>query len=244
MGVFKVPSVVRSDSDMDDPFSTFTLAAAVTSLESVAGAAPHADALEFRMDRAERPLAALDGYRGQLPIIATNRAAWEGGDAAEAGRLELLARAIDHEAVIAIDVELESIVDGSATEPLEAAAAADVAVIASTHDFSGTPSEDTLRDRLETAADRGDVGKLAVTATSPRDVLDLLSATDTVHRNGGRVATMAMGAIGSHSRVVAPIYGSRIGYAPIDPAEATAPGQLDLATMRAMVDRLLEASAT
>jgi 3-dehydroquinate dehydratase-1 len=49
---------------------------------------------------------------------------------------------------------------------------------------------------------------------------------------------MAMGEPGRHSRAVAPLYGSRIGYAPVDPAEATAPGQYDLATLRELVDAL------
>jgi 3-dehydroquinate dehydratase-1 len=34
------------------------------------------------------------------------------------------------------------------------------------------------------------------------------------------------------------VYGSRIGYAPVDPARATAPGQYDLATLRGVVDAL------
>ena len=41
-----------------------------------------------------------------------------------------------------------------------------------------------------------------------------------------------------HSRAVAPLYGSRIGYAPVDPAEATAPGQYDLATLSELVGSL------
>ncbi len=226
---------------MEDPFSTFTLAAAVTSLDGVTEAVPYADVLEFRMDRADEPLAALEAYSGPLPIIATNRATWEGGEATDSGRLELLATVTAHDAVIAIDVELESILAGTANDALDAAAAAGVSVVASSHDFSGTPAVAELRGRLATAADRGDVGKLAVTATSPGDVLALLEATYAVHRDGGRVATMAMGAIGSHSRVIAPIYGSRIGYAPIDPTRATAPGQFDVATMRELVDQLLGA---
>jgi len=47
-----------------------------------------------------------------------------------------------------------------------------------------------------------------------------------------------MGAAGRHTRAVAPLYGSRIGYAPVDPSAATAPGQYDLATLRDLVDRL------
>ncbi|MFC6730537.1 type I 3-dehydroquinate dehydratase, partial [Natronoarchaeum mannanilyticum] len=41
-----------------------------------------------------------------------------------------------------------------------------------------------------------------------------------------------------HSRAVAPLYGSRIAYAPVDAEDATAPGQYDLATLRELVEQL------
>jgi 3-dehydroquinate dehydratase-1 len=49
---------------------------------------------------------------------------------------------------------------------------------------------------------------------------------------------MGMGEAGRHTRAVAPVYGSRLGYAPVDPADATAPGQYDLATLAELVDAL------
>jgi len=82
------------------------------------------------------------------------------------------------------------------------------------------------------------VGKLAVTAESRSDVLDLLAVTHEFDAAGERVATMAMGAPGRHSRAVAPLYGSKIGYAPLDPADATAPGQYDLQTLSRLVKYL------
>ncbi|MFB6130999.1 MAG: type I 3-dehydroquinate dehydratase, partial [Salinigranum sp.] len=80
--------------------------------------------------------------------------------------------------------------------------------------------------------------KLAVTARRPRDALALLSATAAATSWGHRVATMAMGEAGSHTRAVAPVYGSKIGYAPVDPARATAPGQYDLETLSGLVAAL------
>jgi 3-dehydroquinate dehydratase-1 len=82
------------------------------------------------------------------------------------------------------------------------------------------------------------VGKVAVRAADPDDALALLSVTRAATRAGERVATMAMGEAGRHTRALAPVYGSRVGYAPVDPAEATAPGQYDLATLRRLVDGL------
>jgi len=49
---------------------------------------------------------------------------------------------------------------------------------------------------------------------------------------------MCMGAAGRHSQAVAPLYGSRIGYAPVDPANTTALGKYDLATLRTLVGQL------
>jgi 3-dehydroquinate dehydratase-1 len=53
---------------------------------------------------------------------------------------------------------------------------------------------------------------------------------------------MAMGAAGSHTRAVAPLYGSKIGYAPVDAGDATAPGQYDLATLASLVTTLQPAN--
>ena len=83
----------------------------------------------------------------------------------------------------------------------------------------------------------------SVTAESPADALRLLEATHAATTWGDTVATMAMGAAGSHTRAVAPVYGSRIGYAPVDPPDATAPGQYDLTTLRTLVDGLLGAES-
>jgi 3-dehydroquinate dehydratase-1 len=221
-------------------FDSFVLAAATADLDEWTAAAAHADALEFRMDLADDPLAALADYGGDLPVVATNRAAWEGGEAdgTEAERLDALATAAADGAVAAVDVELAALDEPEGRAVAAAAREHDAAVVASVHDFEATPPSATLRARLREAATRGDVGKLAVTADGPADALRLLAATHAATERGDRVATMAMGAAGSHTRVVAPIYGSRIGYAPVDDARATAPGQFDLATLADLLDRL------
>ncbi|MFC7044932.1 type I 3-dehydroquinate dehydratase [Halobacteriaceae archaeon GCM10025711] len=220
-------------------FDSFVLAASTASLGDEPRAREHADAVEFRMDLAADPLAALDDYDGALPVVATNRAEWEGGEATDdEARLDALQAAAEHEAVAAVDVELQSITKGDGDRVVEHARDHDATAIVSVHDFDGTPSLDGMRGLLASATDHGDVGKLAVQATAPVDVLDLLRATAEFADNGARVATMAMGEAGRHSRAVAPLYGSVVGYAPLDPDEATAPGQYDLATLRHLVDAL------
>ncbi|WP_207590773.1 type I 3-dehydroquinate dehydratase [Halomontanus rarus] len=219
-------------------FDSFVLAAATADLADEPLARDHADAVEFRMDLADDPRAQLEDYDGELPILATNRAEWEGGKAGADGRLETLAEVTALECVAAIDVELQSILDGDAERLLETARDRGVAVIASVHDFEGTPPRPELVRTLTEAGKYADVAKLAVTAESKADTLALLSATEQLTSHGDTVATMAMGEVGSHTRAVAPVYGSKIGYAPVDPEEATAPGQYDLETLRSLVDEL------
>lgn len=219
-------------------FGSFVLATSAASLSDrvIEMANRHADAIEFRLDRAESPEKTLAEYDGDLPIIATNRSETEGGGAAETpDRIALLERAAEQPAVEAIDIELAAVEAGN-----EPTVPADVATIASVHNFDTTPPTAQLESRLTEAATVGDVGKLAVTATTPGDVLRLLSVTEAVADVEKTVATMAMGAVGRHSRVIAPIYGSRIGYAPPTTAEATAPGQIDVQTFARMHQTLTQ----
>ena len=227
-------------------FESFVLAAATDDLSAEPAAREHADAVEFRLDLADEPLAQLNEYGGELPLIVTNRADWEGGEAVdEATRFSALETAIEHELVAAVDIECGAL-DGSvgaadterARELRENARQQGVSVIASLHDFESTPSVETMGEQLEAAADEGDVGKLAVTAHEQSDALAVLTATHQAVEAGHTVATMAMGNAGQHTRAVAPVYGSNVGYAPVDPAGATAPGQYTLETLRGLVETL------
>jgi 3-dehydroquinate dehydratase-1 len=220
-------------------FDSFVLAAVTADLTEEPAAREDADAIEFRLDLAKEPLDALSEYYGDLPIIATNRIEWEGGAAADTPeRLETLCVAAEHPMVEAIDVELAAIAAGNGLETVEHARENGVSVIVSIHDFEETPAGTEMKRLLSQAVEYGDIGKLAVTAETLDDVLQLVAVTRSRTQDDEQMATIAMGAVGRHSRVVAPLYGSRIGYAPVDPSDATAPGQYDLATLREMVDQL------
>ncbi|RQG88989.1 type I 3-dehydroquinate dehydratase [Natrarchaeobius halalkaliphilus] len=221
-------------------FDSFVLTAATADLDDEPAAREHADAVEYRMDLAADPLEGLRAYDGELPILATNRAAWEGGewDGDDDERLAALEEALATDAVEAIDVELESLRSGAATDLRTSARDHGVSVVASAHDFEATPDEIELMDTLSDACERADVGKLATTAETRADTLALLAVTHRLTESGRTVATMAMGEAGSHTRAVAPVYGSKIGYAPVDPAEATAPGQYDLETLSRLIATL------
>ncbi|MFA9515697.1 type I 3-dehydroquinate dehydratase [Halopenitus sp. H-Gu1] len=229
-------------------FEEFVLAASTADPAEATAARSAADAIEFRMDLAEDPLAALANSEWTLPVIVTDRADWEGGEADSLARYEALTEAVTHDAVVAVDIELAAL-RGTAPDPdieqshanalRETAREAGVRVIASAHDFESTPPTEALVDILADAAQAGDVGKVATMATSRDDALAMLQATREATAAGHTVATMCMGTPGKHTRAVAPVYGSRIGYAPIDPANATAPGQYPLTTLRRLVDDLI-----
>lgn len=220
-------------------FASFVLLASTADLADEPAARRHADAIEFRLDLAEAPLDQLAAYDGELPVVATNRLQAEGGAAPDtAGRLDELEAAVAIPAVEAVDVELSTVGVGDGDRVVAAARDHDAAIVVSSHDFDRTPAVDEMTGTLRAAATAGDVGKLAVAATDAGDVLDVLRATWSLASEGVPVATMAMGDAGRHSRAVAPVYGSRIGYAPVDADDATAPGQYDLATLRRLVDSL------
>jgi len=226
-------------------FEEFTLAAATADLSVEPAARAAADAVEFRMDLAAEPGDQLAAYDGELPVIVTNRAGWEGGEASDLSRYDALADALERPSVVAVDVELAALRGNApegershATALREAARGADAAVIASVHDFESTPDAGVLVDLLADAAAAGDVGKLATVAAGPADALAMLRATHEATAAGHAVATICMGAAGRHTRAVAPVYGSLISYAPVDPADATAPGQLPLGQLRDLVDGL------
>jgi 3-dehydroquinate dehydratase-1 len=220
-------------------FDSFVLAASVSTLSAAARAREYADAVEFRMDLARDPLADLAAYDGELPVLATNRLDAEGGEAPPGtDRLATLSAAAEYDHVEAIDLELATAGTPEGRELLSSVVAEGVDVVVSSHDFEGTPARKALRSTLATATEAGTVGKLAVTARDGGDVLDLLAVTHELASEGHAVATMAMGEAGRHSRAVAPLYGSRIGYAPVDPGDATAPGQYDLATLAELIETL------
>ncbi len=222
----------------------FVLAASTADLTVEPTARPHADVVEYRLDLAS-DRDTLRAYDGTLPLLVTNRVEREGGEAVDTpARLDALETAVEQPAVAAVDVELSAVRDGAASRVVEHAREHGVAVVVSVHDFERTPGRARMRDLLRAASEHGDVAKLAVTARGRGDVLDLLAVTHELTSTGTPVATMAMGEAGRHSRAVTPLYGSRIGYAPVDPADATAPGQYDLETLRALVDRLRGAGET
>ncbi|MBS1263212.1 MAG: 3-dehydroquinate dehydratase [Methanonatronarchaeales archaeon] len=190
-----------------------------------------ADIVELRVDtlddpgdpELERLLAASEV---EEPLLLTVRWESDGGEyrGDEEDRIERIEGLMEH--VDAVDIELEA-EEESRRRVRKKARELGTPLIVSFHDFSETSSREELTYVMEQALDVGDIAKVAVTPRSRRDVLTLLEATlDARETLGGPVSSLAMGEIGSNSRIVAPMYGSSLTYAAT--GEPVAPGQLSV----------------
>ncbi|VVB92335.1 3-dehydroquinate dehydratase [uncultured archaeon] len=189
-----------------------------------------ADLIELRIDLLDMDArtAILELKKLDLPVIITNRMKQEGGawEGSEDERIRILLSLLP--LADAIDIELcaqkrDDVVKKAKTEGKT--------VIISTHDFQNTPEVDIMAGIINESFEAGaDIAKLAVTPNTLLDVLHLLEVT---LRSSGKVCTIAMGNIGRHSRVVAPIYGSVMTYGYVD--KPTAPGQLRVDELKSIL---------
>ena len=218
--------------------------AALCPLAKAASANPAAELGEQRLDPlpADEFLNALALVRGIVdkPLVVTIRTRAEGGelaltpDAYAAHCRALLARG----GVDVLDIEWRAC--GAFRAALrDAAHAAGAAALFSEHHFDATPATDAMADTLTGMADAGaDIAKLAVMPRSRADVLELLAATAemTDLHPETPVITMSMGALGGVSRLCGEAFGSAMTFA--NPGTASAPGQVPLDVVNAVLDSL------
>lgn len=203
--------------------------ASVTSRDDAREAASlGADLVEIRVDLAAGDPEALvkNVYRTvDCPIIVTIRPEYEGGKftGSEEERLELFKALAPYAGFI--DVELRA---PHAEQLTATVKGTDAVPIVSYHDFEGTPPDAEMLSIIDRCLAKGAIAKLAVTPHDMTDVLRLLEVTLVSKRP---VCTIAMGSLGMHSRIVAPVYGSLLTYGYV--RRPVAPGQI-------RVDRLLE----
>ncbi|MCJ1678333.1 type I 3-dehydroquinate dehydratase [Streptomyces sp. APSN-46.1] len=187
------------------------------------------DIAELRIDGFSRTdqdhvLAQVRAF-ASMPVLATVRSAYEGGDwkGTEQERLALFRAIAPH--VHAVDIELSS--REILAEVVAAAHEHDTVALISYHNFDLTPSSEELEAVIADAKEAGaDIVKLSTMATSADDVKRLaallLAAGDDVP-----LIVIAMGAEGCASRVFFPVLGSRITYSFF--GTSFAPGQLAFA---------------
>ncbi|MBN1764053.1 MAG: shikimate dehydrogenase [Sedimentisphaerales bacterium] len=187
-----------------------------------------AECIELRLDYLGNPSATdvtslIAAVKEKVPVIATCRPIWEGGQFAgqEQQRLTLLRQAAIAAADY-IDLELESLKDHKIPSEFQ-----DVKLIISNHDFEHLPRD--FRQRLYRLRQyQPNIPKFAY---MPGDITDCLTALDMLHENPGAIA-MAMGPAGTITRLLAKKLGAFLTFASLSGEKESAPGQINLRQMK------------
>jgi 3-dehydroquinate dehydratase-1 len=204
-----------------------------------------ADVIELRIDLLEEGERNIEKVREfvsmlTMPVVITNRRREEGGSfmGTEAERIALLSSILDNVKVDAVDIELSSSV-AVRTTLIEKAKSLHIPVIFSYHDFKGMPSRSELVKLIAGMYEEGgSIAKIAVTPKTFSDALLLLDLTHELSREGKLLATIGMGPVGRHLRVIAPLYGSVLTYGFIEGEKEVAPGQFSVKELRSMLEKL------
>ncbi len=102
-------------------------------------------------------------------------------------------------------------------------------VILSYHDFSGTPSLESLLERFEEMRkDRATIYKIVTMANSLEDSLRVLLFLRELTKSGFKVVAHAMGQKGRLSRLLSPFMGGAFVYVSSRPGKEAASGQMSL----------------
>ena len=204
-----------------------------------------ADMLELRIDLLkdeERDIGKLKEFISMLnmPILVTNRRRAEGGsfEGTEEERIAMLARTLETATVDFVDIELFS-PSAERTKLVEMAQGLQIPIIFSFHDFRGMPHRAELLKIIASMYEEGgSIAKIAVTPQTLSDALLLLNLTYEISREEKLLATIGMGPIGRHLRVVAPLYGSVLTYGFIEGEKEVVPGQFSVKELRSMLEQL------
>jgi 3-dehydroquinate dehydratase/shikimate dehydrogenase len=212
--------------------------------QSIERAAQVADIIELRLDcleenkldAARAELAALIGAT-RLPFIITYRPRTQGGRRAIGTEARIafwrdaprwLRDAAGKERAYA-DLELD-LLESPQVEALGELFAC-CNVICSHHDFQETPADlERMFERM--ARTQARILKIAVRANSIDDCIAVLRLIERGRRAGREVIAVSMGEAGLLTRVLAPAFGAFLTYGSLDPAQATAPGQIDARELR------------
>ena len=187
---------------------------------------------ELRLDYLEKPdLKRLLKTRPG-PVIATNRLEAQGGRwrGSEEDRRRLLAEAL----ALGVDcLDVEWAADAAWRREL-AAKRGETRLILSWHDFSGTPPQERLEAIFEEMLAAGDaeIVKLVTQAREPGDNLRVLSLIPRARALGREIIAFCMGPMGKWSRVAAPMLGAFLTFAPLNPKQGSATGQITVNEMK------------
>lgn len=209
------------------------------------------DVVEFRIDLldiaqdilANNPkIIALGEQLSQIlqkPLIATIRTATEGGKLAinDSDYATVYRDYLTNPFMQLLDIEMfkqTAIVENL----VNLAHAKKVLVIMSSHDFSGTPAQTEIEQRLLQQDTLGaDILKIAVMPQTRAEVLTLMNATLSVSEQTDKpLITMAMGQLGAISRVATASVGGSLSFGMV--GEASAPGQIEVSKLKQLLQTI------
>lgn len=105
-------------------------------------------------------------------------------------------------------------------------------VIISYHDLKKTPSTSRVIETLVECSARADMAKAAFTVRTMKDLDQVVEGGMWFGLSRERFTIIGMGELGTVTRVLAHKLGCTLAYASSEPGRETAPGQLDLETMK------------
>ncbi len=201
--------------------------------------ASQADVIEIRLDYLNEMLVTPFLAAIRKPLLFTNRPAWEGGRFAgeEDVRLAPLLEAVAQEAAY---VDLELMAQAQSLKRLQAGIEhASTRLILSWHNFEKTPARPELMTKLQAMQEKGaHIGKIVTMAHNFRDVLSVLQLQEDAARMQFPLIAFCMGQPGIISRLATLELGGFMTYCSANDGGATAPGQLSVAALREIVERI------
>ena len=193
-----------------------------------------ADCVEIRLDHLEdaSDLKALKAVK--KPLVVSCMPAWEGGKyrGDEEERVKLLMDCLSYCEYVTIELNTKP---NLRERLVEEAKTKGVKVIVSFHDFSGTPSKESMKKTVRREKTAGaDIAKAAFTAKSYNDALRTM---DILLEKGFGIPliVISMGSFGRISRILGPMLGSYLTYAAAGKGKESAPGQLTVKEVKAMM---------
>lgn len=207
-----------------------------------------AEVIEWRADcfaevmnlgKVRMVLQELRDVLGDMPILFTFRTMAEGGkrEITYSDYEKLLVYVSKEKLADIVDVEV--FFDDRVSKLIEKLHENGAKVIASNHDFGGTPEKEEILRRLQKMQElHADIPKIAVMPQNAGDVLTLLEATYEMNQMYADrpIVTMSMGGYGMLSRLNGEVFGSALTFGAGE--QSSAPGQVPAKELLAYLEWL------
>lgn len=172
---------------------------------------------------------------GNIPLLFTIKDEKEhgnfGGVAAEKKQLvlELFERGAEY---VDVDYEFDEENDYQFLEELKDLSRSGKLIL-SAHFFEGTPSFPSLKNRVQLMQNRGaQIVKIAASPQCEKDLISILRLSENLSRNNIPFIVISMGEMGRISRIITPLMGGEMMFAPLHENLLSASGQISASQIR------------